>query len=121
MDFVQITEVIMLVLFGSAWPFNIMKSYRSRTAKGKSVQFEFIIEVAYLFGVMGKFISFANTGVLPYAVWFYFADITMVGIDIVLYFRNTKLDKIADSNLENIHAKATDETLEDESTSVEAA
>lgn len=121
MDFVQITEVIMLILFGSAWPFNIMKSYRSRTAKGKSVQFEFIIEVAYLFGVMGKFISFANTGILPYAVWFYFADITMVGIDIVLYFRNTKLDKIADSQGKIISSKASADSIQDEASSVEAA
>ena len=36
----QVFEVIMLVCFGLSWPFNIAKSLRSRTAKGKSLWFE---------------------------------------------------------------------------------
>ena len=32
----QIFEVLMLVCFGVSWPFNIAKSLKSRTAKGKS-------------------------------------------------------------------------------------
>ena len=43
MDAVQLCEIVMLVAFGCSWPFNIAKSWRSRTAKGKSVIFEFII------------------------------------------------------------------------------
>ena len=30
-------ETIMLLCFGASWPFNIAKSLRSRTAKGKSI------------------------------------------------------------------------------------
>ena len=40
MDIVQLCEIGMLVAFGFSWPFNIIKSWRSRTAKGKSVIFE---------------------------------------------------------------------------------
>ena len=31
----QVFEVIMLCCFGASWPFNIARSIRSRTAKGK--------------------------------------------------------------------------------------
>lgn len=93
----QICEIVMLIAFGVSWPFNITKSIRSRTAKGKSVQFEIIVIIGYLFGVSAKFINFSETGVLPYSTWFYFADIAMVLIDVFLYMRNTRLDKIRDA------------------------
>ena len=93
MDIVQLCEVGMLVAFGFSWPFNIAKSWRSRTAKGKSVQFEFIVVFGYLVGLLGKFITWQRSGVLPWSTWFYLADIAMVLIDIVLYFRNTRLDR----------------------------
>ena len=98
MDIVQLCEIGMLVAFGFSWPFNIIKSWRSRTAKGKSVVFEFIVVFGYLVGVLGKFITWHNMGVLAYSVWFYFADIAMVTIDIILYFRNTRLDRQAEKN-----------------------
>ena len=33
-------EVMMLICFGLSWPFNIVKSWKSRTARGKSLLFE---------------------------------------------------------------------------------
>ena len=96
MDAVQLCEIAMLVAFGISWPFNISKSWRSRTAKGKSVAFEFIIVFGYLVGVTGKFITLSRTGVLPYSTWFYLADIAMVVIDICLYYRNRRLDREAE-------------------------
>ena len=53
----QLFETIMLVCFGLSWPFNIAKSLRSGTAKGKSLQFEICIVIGYLFGIAGKFIG----------------------------------------------------------------
>lgn len=87
---------MMLIAFGVSWPFNIVKSYRSRTAKGKSVLFEIIVEIGYIFGITGKFVTYAQTGELALSTWFYIADIVMVLIDIILYFRNTRLDREAD-------------------------
>lgn len=95
MSFVEFTEVAMLVLFGFSWPFNIIKSYRSRTARGKSVFFEIIVVIGYLFGLSGKFVSYSQTGHLALSVWFYVADIVMVGIDMFLYRRNTIIDREA--------------------------
>ena len=96
MDPVQLCEIGMLIAFGASWPFNISKSWRSRTAKGKSVIFEFIVVFGYVVGLLGKFITYHRTSVLAYSTWFYFADIAMVAIDIALYFRNTALDRQAD-------------------------
>ena len=96
MDIVQLCEVGMLVAFGCSWPFNISKSWRSRTARGKSVIFEFVIIFGYLVGVTGKLITWQRTGVLAYSLWFYFLDIALVTTDIVLTLRNRKLDRERD-------------------------
>lgn len=83
----------MLVCFGISWPFNIAKSIRSRTAKGKSVAFELLIIAGYLCGLVGKFIL----GNLSYVVFFYIADILMVAADLVLTLRNRRLDRERDN------------------------
>ena len=70
----QIFEVLMLLCFGASWPFNISKSLKSRTAKGKSVGFELCIIVGYLCGLAGKFIA----GNITYVVFVYILDILMV-------------------------------------------
>jgi len=85
----QICEVLMLILFGLSWPFNIAKSWRSRTARGKSVLFEIVIILGYLCGIAGKFLGDNVT----YVVAFYVVDIAMVSIDLALTLRNLRLDK----------------------------
>ena len=87
----QMFEVIMLLCFGVSWPFNIVKSLRSRTAKGKSVFFEICIITGYLFGLAGKFIS----GNITYVVAFYILDVAMVSVDLALTIRNQRLDQMA--------------------------
>ena len=86
---VQVFEMIMLVCFGLSWPFNITKSIRSRTAKGKSVLFEIMIIIGYLCGVAGKLIG----GNITYVLAFYAVDILLVSTDLILTFRNRKLDR----------------------------
>ena len=88
----QLLEIGMLVCFGLSWPFNITKSLRSRTAKGKSTSFEIMIIIGYLLGLGSKFI----TGNITYVVAFYILDILLVSTDLALTFRNRKLDKERD-------------------------
>ena len=95
MDLVQLCEIGMLLLFGVSWPFNIVKSWRSRTAKGKSVLFEVIVVLGYAVGLTGKLIAWRRTNVWAYSIWFYIADIVMVTADICLYIRNVKIDRTA--------------------------
>lgn len=90
---VHILEAGMLICFGLSWPFNISKSLRSRTAKGKSIVFEILVIVGYLCGLTGKLL----TGDTSYVVFFYIADILMVATDLVLTLRNRRLDRERDN------------------------
>lgn len=83
----------MLVCFGISWPFNIAKSIRSRTAKGKSVIYEILVVVGYFFGLAAKIIL----GDVNYVMIFYIVDILMVTTDIILTFRNRRLDRERDN------------------------
>ena len=88
----QLLEVLMLICFGLSWPFNIMKSWKSRTARGKSLLFECCVIVGYCCGLAGKIIG----GNITYVVAVYILDIAMVATDLVLTIRNIFLDKAAD-------------------------
>ncbi len=94
----DLLEAIMILCFGLSWPISIRKSWISKTAKGKSVFFEFFIWVGYIFGIVRKFMLWgaatAPLGWLFYLGWaFYFLNIIEISIDMLLYIRNVKLDK----------------------------
>ena len=68
-----IFEVIMLLCFAAAWPANILKAYRARTAVGTSLPFMLIIEVGYVCGMLNKVVNdevFID-GVFNYVLAFY--------------------------------------------------
>ena len=88
----QFFEVLMLVCFGFSWPFNIAKSLKSRTAKGKSVAFELCIVVGYVCGLTGKILA----GNITYVVIVYVLDLLMVTTDLLLTLRNKILDRRAE-------------------------
>lgn len=99
----EIFEIIMIVSFGASWPFNVMRSYKARTAKGKSLSFLCLILFGYVAGIISKFINetyMANFGSKWYVLFFYVLNFIMVFADLLLYFRNKKLDKIAEQNKE---------------------
>ena len=92
----EICETLMIICFGLSWPLSVYKSWKSRTAKGKSLQFEIFIWIGYVFGITKNFVKFFNgaVGWVFYLGWvFYFINFIMITIDMILYFRNTKLDK----------------------------
>lgn len=53
-------EILMVVCFGFSWPFNIIKSYRARTAKGTSLYFTLLIAIGYVGGILSKFSSLSK-------------------------------------------------------------
>ncbi len=92
----EIAEVIMIVCFGASWPFNVIKSYKARTAKGKSPVFLCLIILGYIAGIASKFLNeayMASFNEKWYVLFFYFLNLFMVSVDLVLYFRNRMLDK----------------------------
>ena len=88
----EIFEIIMIVCFGFSWPVNVIKSYRARTTKGKSLAFLLLISTGYVFGIIGKIIG---GNFKWYVLFFYVLNFLMVGTDLIIYFRNKKLDKAA--------------------------
>lgn len=97
MQITDLLEALMILCFGLSWPISIMKSYKSRTAKGKSVFFEVFIWIGYVFGIVRKIIQVtANPDQewLFYLAWaFYVLNIVEISIDMILYVRNSRLDK----------------------------
>ncbi len=85
----DLLEMGMLLCFAASWPFNIRKSYLSRTAVGRSLAFEIIIEIGYFCGVARKF----AIDDLDFVLAFYILDICLVAIDMALVLRNRRLDR----------------------------
>ena len=97
----EILEVVMIVSFGASWPLNVLKSYKARTAKGKSLSFLCLIFFGYIAGIASKLMNEAYMAAFAqkwYVLFFYVLNLVMVGIDLVLYFRNRALDKKEESN-----------------------
>ena len=86
----EIFEIIMVVSFGVSWPLNVLKSYRARTTKGKSLAFLLLIFIGYIFGITSKLIS---PNYKWYVLFFYVLNLVMVAADLVMYVRNYRLDK----------------------------
>lgn len=92
----EILEIIMLLSFGASWPMNVMKSYKARTTKGKSLAFLVLILFGYISGIASKLTNEAYMYSFDqnwYVLFFYVLNFTVVSIDFALYFRNLKLDK----------------------------
>lgn len=92
----EFLEIVMIVTFGASWPLNVMKSYKARTTKGKSLGFLCLVFFGYIAGIASKFVNEAYMASFSekwYVLFFYFLNLTMVGIDLLLYCRNRKLDK----------------------------
>ena len=95
----EIFEIIMIVSFGASWPLNVMKSYKARTTKGKSLPFLLLIFFGYIAGIISKFVNEAYMAAFAqkwYVLFFYFLNLIMVGTELVLYYRNYLLDKKAE-------------------------
>ena len=100
----EILEIIMIVSFGASWPMNVMKSYKARTAKGKSLAFLCLILFGYVAGIASKFMNEAYMAAFAekwYVLFFYVLNFVMVFADFCIYFRNKKLDKLAEKEIAN--------------------
>lgn len=92
----EILEIIMILSFGCSWPMNVMKSYKARTTKGKSLSFLCLIFFGYIAGIASKLINENYMNEISqkwYVLFFYVLNLVMVGIDLLMYVRNYRLDK----------------------------
>lgn len=92
----EILEIVMIVSFGISWPMNVIKSYRARTTKGKSLSFLLLILFGYVAGITSKFVNevyMASFAQKWYVLVFYILNFIMVSVDLCMYVRNHNLDK----------------------------
>ena len=92
----EILEIIMIVSFGASWPLNLLKSYKARTTKGKSLAFLLLIFFGYIAGITSKLANpayMADFDKKWYVLVFYILNFLMVGADVCMYVRNYYLDK----------------------------
>ena len=94
----ELLEALTILCFGLSWPLSIRKSYISRTAKGKSLFFEVFLLIGYGFGIARKILLLSNN---EHAEWlfylslfFYVLNFLEISVDVALYIRNTKLDRL---------------------------
>ena len=93
-------EAMTIFCFGLSWPISIRKSLVSRTAKGKSLFFEIFLLIGYACVIALKVIQTVegSSGFLFYlSFFFYVLNFIEISIDVMLYFRNKKLDEAAEA------------------------
>ena len=70
----ELFEIRMIVSFGASWPVNVIKSYKMRTAKGKSPVFLCLIFFGYIAGILSKLFNEAYIASISskwYVLFFY--------------------------------------------------
>lgn len=90
----DIMEAVMIISFGVSWPFNVAKSLKTKSTKGKSIIFLSLITFGYIVGVTMKLID----PTFDWSTrWWIFAcyvfNLIMVSWDLILYFINSNREK----------------------------
>lgn len=90
----KVLEATMLIMFGISWPFNLMKSIKTKSTKGKSLLFLILIDLGYIAGITSKFFS---TSFVWDTDWWVFAiyviNFLFVSADLAMYFINRSSEK----------------------------
>jgi hypothetical protein len=84
----SIFEAGMLFCFGLAWPISIVRTWRSRSTKGKSPVFSVVIIIGYLCGTIHKLLYSYDIVMVLYLI-----NMIMVTIDLGLWLRNAHLER----------------------------
>ena len=81
-------EATMLICFGLSWPINTMKAYKARSAKNMSLPFILLIIFGYVAGICAKLLVNQTN----YVLVVYFINLVVVTLNLMVYFRNKRLD-----------------------------
>ncbi len=74
---------------------NVIKGYKARTAKSMSLPFIVLIISGYIAGIMAKLVSQQ----INFVLIVYLLNLAIVSLNLAIYFRNKKLDKIQETAL----------------------
>lgn len=59
-------EAMMLVCFGAGWPFAVLKTWKTKSGRGKSLLFLILILSGYVCGILFKILGETNLVLLLY-------------------------------------------------------
>ena len=82
---VKIFEAVMLICFGSAWPFAIYKTWKTKDSTGKSMIFLYVVLAGYASGILCKIY-----GNMDEIIFLYVLNSMFVFTDILLTLRFRK-------------------------------
>ena len=85
-------EATMLICFGLSWPINTMKAYKARSAKNMSLPFILLIIFGYVAGISAKLLMHQTN----YVLVVYFINLAVVTLNLMVYFRNKRMDEIGE-------------------------
>ena len=89
----KVLEAAMIILFGISWPFNLVKSIRTKSAKGKSLLFLVLIDIGYIAGITSKFFSTSFVWSTDWWIFMiYIINFSFVTADLIVYFINRNRD-----------------------------
>ena len=77
----SIFEAGMLICFGASWPFAVRKTFRTKSVKGKSKLFLFLIILGYVFGMVNKILNSMDI-----VFWLYVINLLLVTTDLIFCF-----------------------------------
>ncbi len=75
----SVFEAVMLICFGASWPFAVLKTYKTKSVKGKSRLFLSLIIIGYIFGMINKIINTVDI-----VFWLYVINLLLVSTDLFL-------------------------------------
>lgn len=82
----SLLEAGMMVCFGASWPFQVVKTYKSKEVKGKSIHFLWLVEIGYVLGMLHHILYAPDT-----VIYLYLLNFILVGTDMILYYKYKKL------------------------------
>ena len=94
-------EMIMLICFAISWPLSIYRSWKSRSARGKSIPMLVALQVGYISGILHK-VFYAT----DWIIILYIVNFLMISTDLALTIRNKRLDAQAlEQKRQELYAK----------------
>jgi hypothetical protein len=85
---ISVFEIGMLVCFGLSWPFAVLRTWRAKSAKGKSLAFLVLILTGYFSGAIHKIVHDFDR-----VIWLYIAIGCLVATDLGLTLRYRRLER----------------------------
>jgi len=84
----SIFEALMLICFGASWPFALAKTYKTKSIKGKSKLFAWLIILGYICGIIHKILY--NYDIVLYL---YLLNLILVAWDLALVYKYRKISE----------------------------